>query len=143
MNTPCRLYSARMNCIRIFSDHHLQHLRCCENSGKHIAIRCGFSPDSRDIRSVPGRNGTHMHESKEPLLRSSVQIVFKAVLKESGIYKNTSVHTLRHSGVYPTRAFCGTMHLLEKNVNSVALGTGNPIKIIIRSVDHRACIYGR
>lgn len=57
---------------------------------------------------APGRSGTHMHEATEPLPRSSVQIVLKAVLRECGIYKRASVHTLRHS--YAT-------HLLEKGVN--------------------------
>lgn len=57
---------------------------------------------------APGRSGTHMSESNEPLPRSSVQIVFKAAVRESGIYKKVSVHTLRHS--YAT-------HLLEKGVN--------------------------
>ena len=57
---------------------------------------------------APGRSGTHMATAKEPLPRSSVQIVFKAVLRECGIHKNASVHTLRHS--YAT-------HLLEKGVN--------------------------
>ena len=47
------------------------------------------------------RNGTHMHESTKPLPLTSVQIVFKAALKECRIYKSASVHTLRHSGVYP------------------------------------------
>jgi site-specific recombinase XerD len=49
-----------------------------------------------------------MAESNEPLPRSSVQIVFKAAVRECGILKNVSVHTLRHS--YAT-------HLLEKGVN--------------------------
>jgi len=57
---------------------------------------------------APGRSGTHMPTSTEPLPRSSVQIVFKAALRECGIYKKASVHTLRHS--YAT-------HLLEKGVN--------------------------
>ena len=57
---------------------------------------------------APGRSGTHMHEATEPLPRSSVQIVFKAAVRECGIYKKVSVHTLRHS--YAT-------HLLEKGVN--------------------------
>lgn len=57
---------------------------------------------------APGRSGTHMHEATEPLPRSSVQMVFKATVRECGIYKKVSVHTLRHS--YAT-------HLLEKGVN--------------------------
>lgn len=57
---------------------------------------------------APGRSGTHMSTATEPLPRSSVQIVFKATLRECGIYKNVSVHSLRHS--YAT-------HLLEKGVN--------------------------
>ncbi len=57
---------------------------------------------------APGRSGTHMATATEPLPRSSVQIVFKAAVRECGIYKKVSVHTLRHS--YAT-------HLLEKGVN--------------------------
>ena len=57
---------------------------------------------------APGRSGTHMDTATEPLPISSVQIVFKQVVRECGIYKNVSVHTLRHS--YAT-------HLLEKGVN--------------------------
>ena len=49
-----------------------------------------------------------MHEATEPLPITSVQIVFKTALKECGIYKDASVHTLRHS--YAT-------HLLEQGVN--------------------------
>ena len=50
---------------------------------------------------APGRSGTHMHESTKPLPLTSVQIVFKTALRECRIYKSASVHTLRHSGVYP------------------------------------------
>ena len=57
---------------------------------------------------APGRSGTHMATATEPLPISSVQIVFKAAVRECGIYKRVSVHTLRHS--YAT-------HLLEKGVN--------------------------
>jgi site-specific recombinase XerD len=57
---------------------------------------------------APGRSGTHMSTAIEPLPRSSVQMVFKAAVRERGICKNVSVHNLRHS--YAT-------HLLEKGVN--------------------------
>ena len=56
----------------------------------------------------PGRSGTHMSTSTEPVPVNSVQMVFKAAVRENGIYKRVSVHTLRHS--YAT-------HLLEKGVN--------------------------
>ena len=57
---------------------------------------------------APGRSGTHMHESNKPLPITSVQMVFKAAVRECNIVKKVSVHTLRHS--YAT-------HLLEKGVN--------------------------
>jgi integrase/recombinase XerD len=56
----------------------------------------------------PGRGGAHMSTATEPLPLNSVQMVFKAAMRECGIYKCASVHTLRHS--YAT-------HLLEKGVN--------------------------
>lgn len=49
-----------------------------------------------------------MSTANEPMPKSSVQNVFRAVLKEAGINKRASVHTLRHS--YAT-------HLLEAGVN--------------------------
>ena len=60
------------------------------------------------IFPAPGRGGNLMPINDKPISKSSVQIVFKKVLKESGIKKCASVHTLRHS--YAT-------HLLEADVN--------------------------
>jgi integrase/recombinase XerD len=57
---------------------------------------------------APGRGCAGMSNAKEPLPRASVQMVFKAVLRDCGIHKRATVHTLRHS--YAT-------HLLEKGVN--------------------------
>jgi integrase/recombinase XerD len=56
----------------------------------------------------PSRSGTHMSTATQPVPISSVQMVFRAAVRECGIYKRVSVHTLRHS--YAT-------HLLEKGVN--------------------------
>lgn len=60
------------------------------------------------IFPAPGRGGTLMPTNNKPMPKASVQIVFKEALKESGIKKHASVHTLRHS--YAT-------HLLEASVN--------------------------
>lgn len=57
---------------------------------------------------APGRGGAGMSTATEPLPRTSVQLVFKAALRDCGIRKRATVHTLRHS--YAT-------HLLEKGVN--------------------------
>lgn len=44
------------------------------------------------------KNGDrHMAEAKMPLSKGSVQSAFRAALKQSGVSKKASVHTLRHS----------------------------------------------
>jgi site-specific recombinase XerD len=55
-----------------------------------------------------GRGGIHARNATEPMTHTSVQAAFRAALKETGINKKASVHTLRHS--YAT-------HLLEAGVN--------------------------
>jgi len=55
-----------------------------------------------------GRGNNRMPIAEEPTPRSNVQTAFKRALKESGIHKRASVHTLRHS--YAT-------HLLEGGIN--------------------------
>lgn len=55
-----------------------------------------------------GRGGIHERDATQPTCLSNVQAAFRAALKETGISKKASVHTLRHS--YAT-------HLLEAGVN--------------------------
>lgn len=60
------------------------------------------------IFPATGRGGNLMPTNTKPMPKASVQIAFKEALKQSGIKKRASVHTLRHS--YAT-------HLLEAGVN--------------------------
>ena len=60
------------------------------------------------IFPAPGRGGIHMPAATESMPKSSVQIAFKEALKESGVNKLASVHTLRHSWA---------THLLEAGIN--------------------------
>jgi site-specific recombinase XerD len=55
-----------------------------------------------------GRGGIHERDATHPTCLDNVQAAFRAALKETGINKKASVHTLRHS--YAT-------HLLEAGVN--------------------------
>ena len=57
---------------------------------------------------APTRSGVPLSTATKPMSVSGVQRAFKAALHESGIQKDASVHTLRHS--YAT-------HLLEAGVN--------------------------
>jgi integrase len=54
------------------------------------------------------RPGQTPGQSSQPMDESSVQKAFRAALRESGVHKDATVHTLRHS--YAT-------HLLEAGVN--------------------------
>ena len=60
------------------------------------------------IFPAPGRGGIGLSTATEPMPRSSVQGAFRVALKQSGIHKRASVHTLRHSWA---------THLLEAGVN--------------------------
>ena len=55
-----------------------------------------------------GNAGTNMPYAKKPMSKGCVQTAFREALRQSGINKRASVHTLRHS--YAT-------HLLEAGVN--------------------------
>ncbi len=60
------------------------------------------------IFPASGRGGIHRSIATTPMPHGNVQDAFRAALRESGINKKASVHTLRHS--YAT-------HLLEAGVN--------------------------
>jgi integrase/recombinase XerD len=60
------------------------------------------------IFPAPGRGGISLSTASAPMPRSSVQGAFREALKDSGIHKQASVHTLRHSWA---------THLLEAGVN--------------------------
>lgn len=55
-----------------------------------------------------GRDHIALSKATEPMSKTSVQNAFRAALKQSGIHKLASVHTLRHSWA---------THLLEAGVN--------------------------
>ena len=114
-------------------EEHAQHIQIGDIDSQHMLLHIKFGKGGKDryvplpqkllimlrkfwlshrnkvwLFPAPGRSGTHMHEATEPLTRSSVQIVYKEAVRECGIHKKVSVHTLRHS--YAT-------HLLKKGIN--------------------------
>jgi site-specific recombinase XerD len=48
------------------------------------------------IFPAEGRDHIDLSKATEPMSKSSVQDAFRAALKQSGINKRASVHTLRH-----------------------------------------------
>lgn len=77
------------------------HYNCFGSNGRAIAIVFGFS--HRQVTPVPTSPF-----AKTPMSKGCVQTAFREALRQTGINKRASVHTLRHS--YAT-------HLLEAGVN--------------------------
>jgi integrase len=53
------------------------------------------------IFPAPGRGNIHRFIATTPMPFCNVQDAFRLALRETGINKKATVHTLRHSGVYP------------------------------------------
>jgi len=75
-----------------------------------VLLRRYWATHRNPLWLFPSEGKTHilLANSTEPMHKSSVQDAFHAALKESGINKQASVHTLRH---------CWATHLLEAGVN--------------------------
>ncbi len=77
--------------------------RCCPLAGKTLELLRRYWRQSRpEPMLFPGRGG------QQPISVTALQRAFKEALGKSGIQKNASVHTLRHS--YAT-------HLLERGID--------------------------
>ena len=74
----------------------------------------------RFVFPAPGRGGIQEKTARRPLPDSSIQTVLKAALKQAAVFKNISVHNLRHS--YAT-------HLLEAGID---------IRIIQKYLGHKS-----
>ncbi len=78
---------------------------------------------------APTRAGVPLSSATQPMDESGVQRAFKAALQESGVQKEASVHTLRHSYATHPSASSGQA-LLEAGVNlrliQAYLGTVRP-----------------
>jgi len=73
------------------------------------------------------KDGSNMSHAQTPMNRKSVQAAFRAALKQAGIHKKATVHTLRHS--YAT-------HLLEAGINLRLIQTW-----LGHSTPRTTCIY--
>jgi integrase/recombinase XerD len=75
-----------------------------------VALRKYWSTHRNPVVLFPNLNGSkkRISEAKTPMDRGGIQTAMKMAVRECGIHKNVSVHSLRHS--YAT-------HLLESGIN--------------------------
>lgn len=75
------------------------------------------------IFPASGRGGIHRPTATQPMPHGNVQDAFRAALRESGIKKRASVHTLRHS--YATHILDAGVNLrhIQKNLGHKSLAT--------------------
>ena len=62
---------------------------------------------------APGRSGLGMPTATAPMPRTRVQDALRAALRDSGIHKRASVHTLRHSWATPLREAGVNLRLIQ------------------------------